>query len=226
VYDRIPLKVKGKGITYFLSRKRQKVGAYFTTITLPERAKLYKPHFWHQVKDDYAEIYKEKIIDECDADFLSKMQYMDISTWLVDDVLTKVDRASMHNSLEVRVPLLDHKFAELTFKIPSNLKLKGWDKKHIFKLAMQRDLTYSVINHKKQGFSVPLKMWFKSSLKDLINDKLRSQNSYISEYLNMEYVNKIIDDHNTGMRDLNTKIWAMLFLETWLENHHASKINS
>lgn len=218
LYRIIPLKVKGKGITYFLSQDKEKVGAYFAYTTLPERAKLYKRPFWDHVKTDYAELYKEQVIDECNSsDFVSRMQYMDISTWLVDDILTKVDRASMHNSLEARVPILDHKFAELTFKIPPNLKLNGSNKKYIFKKAMNRDLPRSILKHKKQGFGIPLRMWFKDDLKEYIQDRLHSRNSFISEYLDTSFVSKLIDDHNHGMRSLHNKIWGILFLDVWLE---------
>ncbi len=218
LYRIIPLKVKGKGITYFLSHDKEKVGAYFAYTTLPERAKLYKRSVWDLVKTDYAELYKEQVIAECNSpDFISRMQHMDISTWLVDDILTKVDRASMHNSLEARVPILDHKFAELTFKIPPSLKLKGSDKKYIFKKAMENDLPKSILKHKKQGFAIPLSSWFKDDLKEYIQDRLNSKNSFVSEYLDTAFISKLIEDHNHGMRSLHRKIWGILFLDVWLE---------
>jgi len=219
IYKMIPSKVKGKGITYFLSKEPETLGAYFSVITQPERTKLYKPEIWEQIKKMPAESYKEAIItNSLSEDFVSKMQELDVRTYLVDDILTKVDRASMQNSLEVRVPILDHKVAELSFRIPSRLKLKNRKKKYIFKKAMSKYLTPNVINHKKQGFVVPLNMWFKSDLKTYVHDRLNTKNSFISRYLDTKIVIKMINDHNTGMRDLNQKIWALLFLDAWLEH--------
>ena len=83
---------------------------------------------------------------------------------------------------------------------------------------MSKYLTPNVINHKKQGFVVPLNMWFKSDLKTYVHDRLNTKNSFISRYLDTKIVIKMINDHNTGMRDLNQKIWALLFLDAWLEH--------
>lgn len=94
------------------------------------------------------------------------MQELHVKTYLVDDILTKVYRASMMNSLETRVPMLDHEFAELSFRIPSDLKLKVNNKKHILKKALGSFLSDEVINHRKQGFGIPLSCWSKDDLKD------------------------------------------------------------
>ena len=142
---------------------------------------------------------------------------------MVDDILTKVDRASMMNSLEARVPILDHKVAELSCRIPSKFKLKGNQKKYIFKKAVEKYLPDSVLNHKKQGFTVPMKLWFKDSLKEYVNDRLNSENHLLSEYLNMNYVKKIVNDHHNGMRDMNEKIWSLIFLDAWLEHQNPAR---
>ena len=138
---------------------------------------------------------------------------------MVDDILTKVDRSSMMNSLEVRVPFLDHKFAELTFKIPSNLKLNGNDKKYILKKSMSKYLPGNILNHPKQGFGVPLSLWFKNDLKEYINDTLLSQDPLLSNYLDKHYVRQIIEDNRKGRRDFSSKIWSLLFFEEWLKQN-------
>ena len=139
---------------------------------------------------------------------------------MVDDILTKVDRASMLNSLEVRVPLLDHKFAELSFKIPWNLKLKGKEQKYILKEAMTPYLPENILKHPKKGFSVPLSIWFKEDLKDYVKDTLLSQNPLLSTYLDKKYVKKIVENNKTGMRDFSTRIWSLLFFEEWLKHNN------
>ena len=138
---------------------------------------------------------------------------------MVDDILTKVDRASMMNSLEVRVPFLDHKFAELTFKIPSQLKMKNQIKKYILKRAMKPFLSTNNLNQPKKGFDVPLAVWFKGRLKEVVNDTLVTHNPLLAGYLNKDYVRKVIKGNMTGMRDFSNKIWSLLFFEEWLKQN-------
>ncbi|MCF8245306.1 MAG: asparagine synthase (glutamine-hydrolyzing) [Saprospiraceae bacterium] len=217
IHPLIPNRLPGKGISYYLSMDREMVGAHMALWMLPERKKLYQPELWNRLGDNIAEQYKERLIRESGAtDYLSKMQELDMRTFMVDDVLTKVDRASMLNSLEVRVPILDHKLAELSFRIPANLKLKGMDKKYILKKAIGKHLPPSVISHRKQGFSVPLNHWFKDALRDYLNDRLSSKNSLLSQYLQMDYVAKVVEDHHKGLRDLDAKIWSLVFMDAWL----------
>ncbi len=218
VHEVIPNKIKGKRASYHLSKHRKEVGAYFALWMQSERKRLYHPELWDSLNGTTAENYKKMLLQDANgADFLFKMQALDIKTYMVDDILTKVDRASMMNSLEARVPILDHKVAELSARIPSKFKLKGNQKKYIFKKAFGKYLPDSVLNHKKQGFSVPMKMWFKDSLKEYVNDRLNAQNTSLSYYLNMKYVQQIVDDHHKGMRDMNEKIWSLIFLDAWLE---------
>ena len=98
-------------------------------------------------------------------DPLSRIQYVDIKTYLADDILVKVDRASMAHSLEVRAPILDHKLMELAAKMPSSLKLRGTNGKYILKNAVKKILSESVLRRKKMGFAVPLSQWFKNEPK-------------------------------------------------------------
>lgn len=219
LHSMIPNSVKGKGATYYMSKPKNSVPAYQAVWQLIERKKLFRKESWEMVKDSPAESRRAACFTDTEShDFLFNMQKMDMQRFMVDDILTKVDRASMQNSLEVRVPLLDHKFAELTATIPSDLKLKGNNKKYIFKEAMRVYLPESIISHKKQGFGVPLKSWFKEDLKDYVNDRLIHTKGPLYDYLNHEYVSKIVKEHNNGMRDFNSKIWSLLFLDQWLNS--------
>src|SRR5437016_13188529 len=106
---------------------------------------------------------------------------MDIKTYLVDDILVKVDRASMANSLEVRCPLLDHRLMELIAQIPSGLKLHHGQGKYIFKKALAPVLPQSILQRRKLGFAVPLAAWFRTDLKDFTYDAVLSrQDSYLT----------------------------------------------
>lgn len=219
LHHMIPNSVKGKGATYYLSKPKNSLPAYQAIWQLIERKKLFRKESWEMVKESPAESRRVSCFtDTQSSDFLFNMQKMDMQRFMVDDILTKVDRASMQNSLEVRVPLLDHEFAELTATIPSTLKLKGNIKKYIFKETMRNYLPESIISHKKQGFGVPLKSWFKEDLKEYVNDRLINTKGPLYDYLNHEYVSKIINEHNNGMRDFSTKIWSLLFLDQWLNS--------
>lgn len=222
IHKCIPARVKGHGLSYLLSKDRHLAGAYLSVWNQLEREQLYKPDIWRQVSENPAEGYKETIIRQSTSnDFLSRMQELDMRTFMVDDVLTKVDRASMMNSLEVRVPLLDHKLAELSFRIPSRLKFKNGEKKYILKKTMEKDLPETVLSHKKQGFTIPLRLWFKDSLKEYVHDRLVAPNRRLAAYIDMDYVRKIVSDNETGMRATHQKIWTLLVLDAWLEQNNA-----
>lgn len=219
LHKMIPNSVKGKGATYYLSKPKNSFPAFLSIWQQAEREKLFKKELWQNIKHSPAELGRiASFTNSGSDDFLFNMQKMDMQSYMVDDVLTKVDRASMQNSLEVRVPILDHEFAELAARIPSELKMKGSIKKYIFKEAMKKHLPESIISHKKQGFSVPLKAWFKDDLKEYVNDRLLGTKGPLYEYLEPAYVRKIIIEHNKGMRDFNDKIWSLLFLDQWLSS--------
>src|SRR5207244_7279665 len=115
---------------------------------------------------DSADVFREDYDTADTDDPLSRSQYVDVKTYLTDDILTKVDRASMANSLEVRCPLLDHKLMELAASMPSTLKLKGSVGKYIFKRVMEKHLLHDIIYRNKMGFSIPLAKWFRTGIRD------------------------------------------------------------
>jgi len=149
------------------------------------------------------------------GDALSRTQYVDFNTYLVDDILTKVDRASMANSLEVRVPILDHKFVELVAQIPSYLKLNGKTSKYIFKKAVGPLLPDEILNRKKMGFSIPVGEWLKKELKPLVHDTILSKTFEERALFNTQYVHWLYKQHVSGMRDFTQPLWALLSFELW-----------
>jgi asparagine synthase (glutamine-hydrolysing) len=159
----------------------------------------------------------------CDApDPLSRELYVDIKTYLVDDILTKVDRASMAVGLEVRVPLLDHKFMEFMAAIPSGLKLRGGQGKYLFKQAVRPILGDEVVDRRKMGFSVPLGPWFRGPLKGLAEDTLFAPDAFIGSVLDVAEARRIWTAHQSGLRELGPMIWSMLMLEQWGRNFLAA----
>lgn len=223
IFRIFPYSFRSKKAFYYLSKKSKYLGAYYSIWNENERRELYKTNILDSLANYYAEDYKIELLNKFkNQDFITDLQELDLRTYLVDDVLTKVDRASMMNSLEVRVPLLDHKFAELAFRIPSNLKFHNNTKKYIFKLAMQSYLPSNVFSHKKQGFGIPLNLWFRNDLNTYIQDRLLDKNAKVFEYLNYYEISKILKRNQYGDRNLGTHLWSILFLDAWLENSHKS----
>ena len=137
-----------------------------------------------------------------------------MKTYLVDDILVKVDRASMANSLEVRCPLLDHKLMELIAQIPSGLKLKQGRGKYIFKKSLERVLPPSVLNRTKKGFAVPVAEWFRGELKEFAHDALFSRQE---DVLNRAFLTNCWNQHQRGQRDWSAYLWCVLMFKTWQE---------
>jgi len=152
------------------------------------------------------------------TDPLSRIQYVDIKTYLVDDILTKVDRASMAHSLEVRCPLLDHKLMELIAKMPSGLKLHEGQGKYIFKKALKGLVPSSVLGRPKKGFSVPVAEWFRKDLKGFAFGALFQPNDGL---LNGKFLTNCWDQHQRGQRDWSALLWCVLMFRTWQETNKA-----
>ena len=147
------------------------------------------------------------------ADHLSRLQYLDIKTYLVDDILVKVDRASMANSLEVRSPLLDHVLMELVARMPSSLKLKGKTGKYIFKKALEPILPREILTRPKQGFAVPLAEWFRKDLKDATAAALFKPDPL--GILDLDAVGELWSKHQSGVRDFSTPLWTLFMFRLW-----------
>ena len=220
VHRLLPQNAKGKYSSYFLSKGKKDLGAYSYVWSIGERKRLIRPESQRINSEMASEKFKTGILKKgYSNDFITNMQALDLKTYMVDSVLTKVDRVSMLNSLEVRVPILDHKFAELTFRIPSDLKLKGYNQKHIFKNSMSPLLPESILKHPKQGFGVPLSYWFKEDLNRYVKDQLLSKSALYQEYLDRGTVMKLVDANDKGIGDQSIRIWSLLFFEEWLKQN-------
>jgi asparagine synthase (glutamine-hydrolysing) len=144
---------------------------------------------------------------------------VDVKTYLVDDILTKVDRASMAVSLEVRVPLLDHVFMERMARVPSSLKLHGRDGKYIFKKALEPRLPRQILHRKKMGFSVPLAEWWKADLRSAFESTVLQENSFCSQLFQPSAVRNLWQDQQRGTRDNAYKLWILFALEKWAAHY-------
>lgn len=139
----------------------------------------------------------------------------DMETYLPDDELRKADRLSMWHSLEVRVPFLDHKLVEFVATIPSNLKLKGWEKKHILIRSLEELLPQSILNRRKQGFSIPLDHWLRGPLRDLLRAYLTGSEFEKLGLFNLSTIEVMLDEHDRRLRNHETQLWTLLTFVLW-----------
>lgn len=146
---------------------------------------------------------------------LSRIQYVDIKTYLVDDILTKVDRASMAHSLEVRVPLLDHEVMEYAAHIPAPYKLRRGEGKYIFKKALSGLIPPEILHRPKMGFRLPMTRWLRTDLKVMFEERVLANGAFIADFFDLARIRQWWAQHQRGTRDYATHLWALLVLESW-----------
>jgi asparagine synthase (glutamine-hydrolysing) len=145
----------------------------------------------------------------------SRMMRFDFETYLPEDVLTKVDRMSMAHSIESRVPLLDNDVIEFASTLPASLKIVNGRRKHVLKEAARRLLPAEILDRKKQGFGVPLGVWFRGGLTDIFSDVLRSPLTRQRGYFEPAFIDRVVSEHLTGKRDHTLRLWQLLVFELW-----------
>lgn len=146
---------------------------------------------------------------------IDKLLYLDSKTYLPGDILTKVDRMTMANSLEARVPLLDHELIEFVLGIPSELKMNGLQTKHILKKAMEGIVPNEILSREKQGFGVPIGEWINIQLRDRIIGDLSDQRTLERGFFNTDYIRILLKEHSDGRRDHSHALWVLWMLELW-----------
>jgi len=146
-------------------------------------------------------------------------QYIDLKTWMPGDILTKVDRTAMACSLEVRVPMLDHTFVDWALGLPQAAKRSGSSGKVLLKRAFETLLPRDLLYRPKQGFSVPLADWFRGALGDHFRDTVRSSKKFAAgDYLNVETVDRLVSQHQSGNYDHSRVLWLIWMFEAFMEN--------
>lgn len=202
----------------FQSLARSPLEGYFNTISYfrpAEKHRLFTSDFRESLGGyDSIEVLREHYDRAGTNDLLSRIQYVDIKTYLTDDILTKVDRASMAVSLEVRAPLLDHKLMEQAARIPSSLKLREGNGKYILKKAVEPFLPHDTIYRKKQGFAIPLDRWFRHELRELAENNLFSHTDGI---LDPDFLKTVWNQHQKRQYDRSAHLWAVLMFRKWQE---------
>ena len=177
---------------------------------------LYTPDFRVRLQDIDALSLLEQAFAAADgSDFLDRSQFADVTTYLPDDLLVKVDIATMVHSLEGRSPFLDHHLAEFVARLPSNYKLRGYKSKYILKQALRDYLPKNILQRDKQGFALPIGRWFRHDLRHVAYEVLLDQHTLGRGILDAQAIRAMLDEHVSGRINHHYRIWGLLVLELW-----------
>jgi asparagine synthase (glutamine-hydrolysing) len=149
---------------------------------------------------------------------LSLIQYLDLKTYLVGDINTKVDRASMAHSLEVREPLMDHPLVEWLSSLPPEFKVRGGEGKYLLKKSLEPYLSDEILYRPKMGFAVPLARWFRGPLRQAVRNAVLGPVLADTGWFNPAYLRRLVEDHQSGRRDYSATLWTVLMFESFLRN--------
>lgn len=176
---------------------------------------FYTSEFNNIMSTSKANDFRESLLQNVkDEQLLDKMLYIDTKTWLVDDLLLKADKITMANSIELRVPLLDHVVLEYAASLPTDFKLKGFTTKYILKKAFEGRVPHEILYRKKTGFPVPYDQWLSNELNEYIHDVLLNERTINRGYFRREAVSNLLDA-NSRQPTCSKEIFTLVALELW-----------
>ncbi|CAN5729794.1 amidotransferase 1, exosortase A system-associated [soil metagenome] len=206
--------------TTFEGMARSAVDAYFHSVSIlrdPMREQLFSTKLKTEIAGYNArEIFTHHAGKAGTDDPLALIQYLDLKTYLVGDINTKVDRASMAHSLEVREPLMDHELVEWAATLPSSLKIRGQEGKFLLKKAMEPHLPQEILYRPKMGFAVPMARWLRGPLKDRVRQAVLGPRLAATGWFNTEYLKHLVDAHQSGAHDYSAPLWTLMMFEAFL----------
>ena len=166
--------------------------------------------------EDTTAPYFAALFDEVEGwGALAQMQYVDIKTWLVDDLLLKADKMTMAASVELRVPFLDHELVEFGVALPAEVKHRDGVGKALVKSRLRRFLPDAIVNRPKQGFPVPISKWLREDLYERAAEILLDRGASIRDYVDGAYIAKCVSQHRSGRQDFGRRLFSLLVLELW-----------
>ncbi len=187
------------------------------------KERLYTNDFLSKI-DKNSELYEREplssIFEKMNSfDSMNRELFLDLKSYLVDDIMVKVDRMSMACSLETRAPLLDHKLVEFVFSLPGNLKVKGITTKWIYKKSMEGILPKETIYRQKEGFSIPIKKWLRDEFKGLLEEYLSEERIKEGGLFNYYEIKRMKEEHIKGIENHSHRLFALLLFEMWREKY-------
>ncbi|HUW62860.1 MAG TPA: asparagine synthase (glutamine-hydrolyzing) [Candidatus Bathyarchaeia archaeon] len=181
------------------------------------KTRLYQPDFATSLRKPFIDRFNEHA-DAGPTDPDNWMLYQDTVMYLPDDILTKVDRTSMANSIEARVPLLDHRIVEFAATLPFSLKLDRGVSKRVVKHALQNILPPELLVQRKRGFAVPIHRWFRGGLRAPFEQAVLAPGSRCTQFIEPAVARMLLDQHLAGRENYGHHLWALLMLEYWMES--------
>jgi asparagine synthase (glutamine-hydrolysing) len=205
--------------TTFEALARDTVEGYFHGVSVLSdgmRRRLFSPGFRRELQGYGAVEVLRRHAEHAPTDHpLSLVQYLDLKTYLVGDILTKVDRASMAHALEVRVPILDHELVEWMSSLDPGLKLRGTEGKYLFKRALRPYLPEDILYRPKMGFGVPLAAWFRGPLRERVREAVLGPVLADTGLFDRAYLTELVEHHQSGRRDYSAPLWSLLMFEAF-----------
>ncbi len=217
IWPKLPHGARGRN---FLRRvARDSRGRYADAMTFfqrDERAALLSPEIRAGLRGDDPESRFNRRFDRfARLPWDAQMMRVDFETYLPEDILTKVDRMSMAHSIESRVPLLDNEVIEFAAQLPCALKIRNGRRKHVLKEAAAGLLPPEILTRRKQGFGVPLGVWFRGETRSLFSDVLLSTRARERGYFDRRFVERLVSEHLSGRRDHTLRLWGLVVFELW-----------
>jgi asparagine synthase (glutamine-hydrolysing) len=208
--------------TTFEGMARDSVGAYFHSVSIlrdPMRARLFSRRLHSELGGyDALDVFRRHAALADTDDALALIQYLDLKTYLVGDINTKVDRASMAHSLEVREPLMDHPLIEWLATLPSSLKVRGQESKFLLKKSQEAHLPADVLYRPKMGFAVPLARWFRGPLRRRVHEAVLGERLADTGWFERSTLVRLVEEHQSGARDHSAPLWSLLMFDAFLRN--------
>jgi asparagine synthase (glutamine-hydrolysing) len=216
VWPHLPHGARGKNFLRHVARSED--GRFLDSLVLfqaDERAALYTADVRARLAADAESVLARHLDRFASLPPHGRMMRLDFETYLPEDVLVKVDRMSMAHSIESRVPLLDNEVIDFAATLPSRFKIKDGRRKHVLKEALRPMLPAGVLDRRKQGFGIPLGVWFKGGLMDLFGDVLNSPRTRQRGYFEPSFVDRLTKEHLSGARDHTLRLWQLVVFELW-----------
>lgn len=193
---------------------------WMTFLAEHERQKLYSDHTLSALSEtDSFDFIRSHAAAVEGLNDITRTGYVDVKTYLTDNILVKVDRMSMVPSLEARVPFLDHRMVELAFSLPPSLKMKGYDTKYILKKTFWDKLPAAVQNRDKQGFSIPIKEWLKHELRPMATALFDANRLKAQGIFDPGFVAQLMDEHSRNIENHSHKLWALMVFQQWMDRY-------